>query len=206
MRSAHSSSSGDQYREPFVRLAAEQHRARLFQLLLAGAIVLPLCDVPVVDVDHAIERHLRRDDQSAHESPALVGEDMCAPAPTVCLRDPFGKLRVELRRPDDPEVMHEEPLRVRAGTSNARILDTTLQVEIAVERCMTRLQAGEPTSAPLQADRRLRHRIGEWTTRRDQLDEAVVEANDVVGLVAQMPFDRPLVGHVTRLAGSLASA
>ena len=54
-------------------------------------------------------------------------------ADRICLPQPPGEHVVELGWSDDPEVMHEESRRVRAGTPDANILDTTLEVEVAVE-------------------------------------------------------------------------
>src|SRR6188768_2959094 len=119
--------------------------------------------------------------QHAHGSPALRRVEMCAGADRVRLSQPPGKLRIELWERDDPEVMDEQALRVWAGTTDARILYATLQIEVAVERGFPRFEAGEPAPAPLQRDRGLRHRVREWAARPDEPDEAVVESDDVVG-------------------------
>ena len=69
---------------------------------------------------------------------------MLALAHRMSLPQPAGELVVELGSGDDPELMHEEALGVRAGTSDASVLDATLEVrEIAVERRHPRLQAGK---------------------------------------------------------------
>src|SRR5262245_32106819 len=96
--------------------------------------------------------------------------------------------------------MDEQALRVRAGAQDARILDPTLEIEIAVERGVLRLEAGEAAPASLQADRGLRHRVGERSARLGELDEAVIQSDDTLGLVVQVLLDRPLVGHGARLA------
>jgi len=75
---------------------------------------------------------------------------MRAGADRVRLSEPPRKLRIELRERDDPEVMDEQALRVWAGTADARILDATLQIEVAVERGFLRFEAGETAPAPLQ--------------------------------------------------------
>src|SRR5262245_10955815 len=103
---------------------------------------------------------------------------MCAGANRVCLSEPFGKLRIELRERDDPEVMAEQALRVRAGTPDARILDATLEVEVAVEPGRLWFETGESAPASLQADGGLRHGVVEGAARLDELDEAVVERDD----------------------------
>src|SRR6188768_3460693 len=116
---------------------------------------------------------------------------MRAGADCVCLSQPSGKRRIELRERDDPEVMDEQALRIRAGTADARILDATLEIEVAVERRLLGFEAGESAPASLQGDRGLRHRVREGAARPDELDEAVVEAHDVVGLAEQVALDRP---------------
>ena len=120
---------------------------------------------------------------------------MLALAHRVRLPQPVGELGVELGRGDDPEVMHEEALRVRTGMPNARVLDATLEVEVAVERRLPRRQAGEAPAASLEGDRSLRDRIREWATRLGELDELAVEIDDLLGLLAQVSLDRPLVGR-----------
>jgi molybdopterin biosynthesis enzyme len=54
-------------------------------------------------------------------------------ADRVGLPQPLGELVIEFGRGHDSEVMHEEALRVRTGTSDPRVLDATLEVEKAVE-------------------------------------------------------------------------
>ena len=116
-------------------------------------------------------------------------------ADRVGLPQPLGELVIEFGRGHDSEVMHEEAPRVRTGTSDARVLDATLEVEKAVERGLLGGQASESAAAPLQADRRLRDRVAEWATCLGELDEAAVESDDLLGLVVQVSLDRPFVGH-----------
>jgi hypothetical protein len=49
-----------------VRLAAKEHRARVTKLVLACTIVPTFRDVPLANIDDAIERHLGGDDQYSH--------------------------------------------------------------------------------------------------------------------------------------------
>ena len=102
----------------------------------------------------------------------------------VSLPQPAGELVIELGSGDDPELMHEEALGVWARASDASVLDTTLEIEITVERRLRRLQAGEAAASSLQGDRRLRDRVGERAARLDELDEPSVEVDDLIGLVA----------------------
>src|SRR4026208_1182266 len=118
--------------------------------------------------------------------------EMRAGADRVRLSEPPGKLCIELRERDDPEVLDEQALRVWAGTADARILDATLQIEVAVERGFLRFEAGETAPASLQGDRGLRHRVREGAARPDELDEAVAESHDGVRLAEQVALDRPL--------------
>src|SRR5262245_41589180 len=95
----------------------------------------------------------------------------------VRLPEPSAEHAVQLRQLDDAELMHEQALRVRVGSPDTRILDLTLEVEVAVESCLSRLEPGEAAAASLQRDRRLRDRVREQSAFLGELDEAAIEGD-----------------------------
>jgi hypothetical protein len=131
--------------------------------------------------------------------------EMCALPDGVCLAQPGGELVIELFGSDDAEVMYEQPLRVRARPPDARIDDAPLQVEVPGQGCLSGSEAGESAAGAFQRDRRLRDRVAERPTGLGEPDELVVQLDDLLGLVAQMALDRPLLGHQARLAEGAAS-
>jgi hypothetical protein len=118
----------------------------------------------------------------------------------VCLAQPCGELVIELMGSDDPEAMHEQPLRVRTRPLDTRIDDTPLEVEIPGQGCLPKGDACKSAATALQCDRGLRDRVAERATSLGKSDELVVEGDDPLGLVAQMPLDGPHLGHQPRLA------
>jgi hypothetical protein len=122
----------------------------------------------------------------------------------VCLPQPGGKLVIELLGSDDPEVMHKQTLGVRTGPLDATINDTPLQVEIPGQGCPPRGDAGESSAAALERDCGLRHRVAKRAASLGKPDELVIERGDLLRLVAQMPLDRPFLGHQPRLSESAA--
>ena len=142
---------------------------------------------------------LDRDEDAETGKSVLTGwrDKMCALADRVGFSQPLKELLVELMNSGDPEVVHEKALRVRTGTSDASVLNATLEVEIPVEGSLPWGRAGETTATSLQADRSLRDRVVERTARLGKFDETPIESNDMLGLVVQVTLDGPLVDHAS---------
>jgi hypothetical protein len=73
-----------------------------------------------------------------------------AGADRVGLADPAGELLIHLLRGADPEVVHEQTLRVRRDVGDARILDGALQVEIARRPVASGPAPANPRRLPLK--------------------------------------------------------
>jgi hypothetical protein len=120
-------------------------------------------------------------------------------ADRVGLADPSGELVVEFRLPADPELVHEEPLRVGSRADHARVTDDALEIQVPGESATGRPCARESASRALERDDRLGDRIGERAAGRDQLDELPVDGDRACGLVTQVIPKRPDASRRTAL-------
>ena len=107
---------------------------------------------------------------------------MRARADLVRFPNPALEVPVELVYNRYPELMYEKPGGIRRRPQDPRILQLSLQIQVAIERPLRRLGSGESSPGALECDGGLGHPVSEGPALSDEGNEALVEGDNIIRL------------------------